>query len=293
MGTNASVLLLYKKKGITSFAALSKVKRLVDPKVGHAGTLDKFAEGLLVVMTGSMTRLNPLFSNLGKEYEAWIRFGMETSTLDPEGTIIATGSVPTLDAIKEAIDSRFLGTIMQAPPLYSAIHIDGVRASKRARDGQQITMDERPVTIHSFEVLDYADSILHCTLSVSKGTYIRSIARDLAIAVGSKGYLAALKRNAIGPYRVEEALEEKNEEAIIRSISQTSDLLLRLPQVGRFSVPQEDWKMMDNGKTSKGLLPMDGKEGTTIALAYALDTFRWVVDLKSGKILCQLGRGND
>ena len=103
MGTHASILLINKRSGLTSFSSLNAIKRTVDPKVGHAGTLDKFAEGLLVVLTGSMTKLNVLFSTMDKSYRATIRFGCETDTLDPEGEVIAKADLPSLDTIISTI----------------------------------------------------------------------------------------------------------------------------------------------------------------------------------------------
>src|SRR5690554_6120762 len=105
MGTNASILLIHKKSGVTSFTSLNDIKRTVDPKVGHAGTLDKFAQGLLVVLTGSMTKLNVLFSTMDKSYRAHIQFGIETDTLDPEGRVIAQAPIPTRTRIEAEIQS--------------------------------------------------------------------------------------------------------------------------------------------------------------------------------------------
>ncbi|MDD2407165.1 MAG: tRNA pseudouridine(55) synthase TruB, partial [Sphaerochaetaceae bacterium] len=130
--------MLNKPPGVTSFASLYPVKRTLGKKVGHAGTLDKFAQGLMIVLTGAFTRLNPLFSSMDKRYVATIQFGLETSTLDPEGEIICEKAPCDLPAIEQALKTSFIGTIMQKPPAYSALHIDGKRADTLARRGRYV-----------------------------------------------------------------------------------------------------------------------------------------------------------
>ncbi|MCK9599188.1 MAG: tRNA pseudouridine(55) synthase TruB, partial [Sphaerochaeta sp.] len=195
MGTNASILLINKKPGITSFSSLNDIKRTIEAKVGHAGTLDKFAQGLLIVLTGSMTRLNVLFSSMDKTYRAQIAFGSETDTLDPEGQVIAVADVPGYERIQKSIPS-FIGSLEQQPPQYSALHINGKRASDLARRGHEVQMAKRPITVYSFEPVSYEQGILVADIHVSKGTYIRSLARDLGLAAGSRAHLVGLTRTA-------------------------------------------------------------------------------------------------
>jgi len=197
------LILLYKPPGLTSFDALRDIKRALGTgKVGHTGTLDKFAEGLLLVLAGRALKLSQWFTHCDKQYEGTICFGAETETLDPEGAVIANAPVPSRENVEKAI-SQFLGEIEQAPPAYSAIHIDGERASALARRGEAPEMRKRPVTIHRLELLSweppYAKIFVHC----SSGTYIRSLAKDIALAAGSRAHLTALLRTQVGGFRVQ------------------------------------------------------------------------------------------
>jgi tRNA pseudouridine55 synthase len=200
-------LLLDKKPGLTSFETLAAVKRAFSTvKVGHTGTLDKFASGLMLILVGRGVKLAPLFLDCTKEYEGTIRFGTETDTLDPEGTVIAEGKVPSRAEIETALEA-FRGNIMQAPPQYSAVHINGRRAHELAREGKAVEMKERPVTVHSLELVSWTPPEAVLRAHVSSGTYIRSLARDIALAAGSRGYLTALKRTMAGPFSLENAEE--------------------------------------------------------------------------------------
>jgi len=200
------LLLINKKSGITSFDALREIKRALDTgKVGHTGTLDKFASGLLLVLTGKDLKLTQWFSHCDKQYTGRIRFGIETDTLDPEGSVIAEAAPPSREKAEQAL-SMFSGRIMQSPPAYSAIHINGKRASELARSGHQPEMKKREVTIHKIELRNwdppFADIFVHC----SSGTYIRSLARDIALAAGSRAHLCSLLRTRIAGFKLEDAV---------------------------------------------------------------------------------------
>jgi tRNA pseudouridine55 synthase len=200
------LILLNKPPGLTSFDTLRDIKRALGTgKVGHTGTLDKFAEGLLLVLTGRALKLSQWFTHCDKQYEGTICFGVETDTLDPEGAVIANAPIPSREDVEQAI-SQFLGNIEQAPPAYSAIHIDGERASALARKGETPKMQKRPVTIFRLELLSweppYAKIFVHC----SSGTYIRSLARDIALAAGSRAHLVALLRTQVGGFKLENAI---------------------------------------------------------------------------------------
>lgn len=199
-------VLLYKPSGITSFAALQTLKRrLATGKVGHTGTLDRFAEGLLVVLCGALTRFAPMVSEGEKEYEAVIRFGKETETLDPEGAVIGEGPIPSAEKIRAALPA-FIGTITQVPPAYSAVHIDGMRAHAVARRGEQPRLAPRETTIREILVRSYEPPDLFVTVTCSKGTYIRSLARDLGLACGTRAYVERLKRTRVGSFVAERAV---------------------------------------------------------------------------------------
>ncbi len=195
------ILLSDKEEDITSFSSLNKVKREYrGEKVGHAGTLDRFASGLMIVMVGGATKLNPIFSSFGKRYTATVKFGQETDTLDREGSVKAVSEkIPTEEELLGVLP-EFIGAQKQIPPVYSAIHIDGKRAYQEARKQKDIEMPERDIFISSISLLSFSSdtAVIDCT--VSKGTYIRSLARDIAIRCGSRGYLTALRRTEVGPF---------------------------------------------------------------------------------------------
>ena len=194
-----------KPAGITSFQALATVKKVCcTKKVGHTGTLDKFATGLLVVVSGWCTRLVPWFTGLDKRYNATIRFGEETDTLDPEGEVIATAAVPCEAEAARAVKS-FLGPIEQVPPHYSAVHTSGERAYRLARAGIEVDLKPRGVKIHSIEVLAFKAPEMEIDVRCSKGTYIRSLARDIGKAAGSRAYITELRRTQVGPFFVDGA----------------------------------------------------------------------------------------
>ncbi|MDR1444371.1 MAG: tRNA pseudouridine(55) synthase TruB [Treponema sp.] len=199
-------LLLDKSPGQTSFEALWAVKKALGTgKVGHTGTLDKFASGLLIVLAGRATRLSPWISHCDKTYLAAIFFGTETDTLDPEGSAAARGPVPSRQQFEEVLP-RFRGNILQTPPLYSAIHLDGRRASELARAGEKPEMKARPVTIYELRLVSWEPPLARILVRCSGGAYIRSLARDLALACGSRAHLAELRRLAVAGFSVEAAL---------------------------------------------------------------------------------------
>lgn len=209
--SSSGIVLLAKQSGRTSFSSLFQVKRALNTtKVGHTGTLDAFADGLLVVLTGSLTRLVPYITNFDKTYLALVEFGSETDTLDPTGKIIKqTEKIPAEDEVRSVLP-KFIGEIEQVPPLYSAIHVDGKRASDIARDGKTAEIKPRKVRISSINLLDFYEKYALIEVSCSKGTYIRSLARDIALACGSFGHLRALRRTNVGPYNLKDAVGAEN-----------------------------------------------------------------------------------
>jgi len=199
-------LLLNKNPGTSSFDSLRPIKKALGTgKVCHTGTLDTFADGLLVILTGQAVKLSAWFTGCDKRYLALVRFGEETDTLDPEGKMIATAPLPQRSDVEAALPA-FTGEIMQAPPIFSAIHINGKRAHELARAGIETEMEKRPVTIHSLSLRSWdpphAELEVHC----SSGTYIRSLARDMALAVGSRAHLRALRRTQVGNFSLDDAL---------------------------------------------------------------------------------------
>jgi tRNA pseudouridine55 synthase len=246
------LILLNKKPGITSFEALGDIKRALGTgKAGHTGTLDKFARGLLVVLTGRALKLSPWFSHCDKQYRGRIHFGIETDTLDPEGNVIAESAMPLLENVKLVV-SRFSGEIMQKPPVFSAIHVNGQRASKLARSGETVEMKERQVNIYKLELESwnppFADIFVHC----SSGTYIRSLARDIALAAGSRAHLCELTRTQVAGFSLDMADDMKAD--FPRPVDKSAIAALGLPW---FEVSSSDVQYIFHGKPLAPFL--DGK----------------------------------
>ncbi|MDR0389080.1 MAG: tRNA pseudouridine(55) synthase TruB [Spirochaetaceae bacterium] len=226
-------ILLNKKPGIASFDSLGRIKRALETgKVGHAGTLDSFAQGLLIVLVGRATRLASWFSDSVKSYRGTILFGEETATLDGEGEVIARAEPPSRQALEKALPD-FSGDILQAPPAYSALHIKGERAYALARRGVEPVMEKRPVTVYELTLDAYESPLGEITVRCSKGTYIRSLARDLALAAGSRGRLVSLTRTAIGGFSLDDALcfdgDDDEIRAALKPIDKASLARLGLP----------------------------------------------------------------
>ena len=252
------ILLLGKKPGVTSFGALSAVKKaFATGKAGHTGTLDKFASGLLLVLVGRAVKLAPMFTGYNKEYTGTIKFGEETDTLDPEGTVIAQGRIPAREEV-EAVLADFRGNILQTPPAYSAIHIDGQRAHELARKGKEPVMKKRPVTIHSLEILSWTapEAVIH--VYCSTGTYIRSLARDIALAVGSRASLSGLIRTKVGPFRLEDAVFQEDTaegENLVKALRPLDKDLFRYLSIPYFVLDDRAAESFIHGRALEGLLP--------------------------------------
>lgn len=200
---------LNKPLHFTSADAVNKVKYLLRPqKIGHAGTLDPLATGVLPLALGEGTKCINLLMDAKKTYEFSVTFGERRSTDDAEGEVVATSQVmPTAEAI-QAVLPRFTGPIMQLPPIYSALKVAGRRAYDMARAGEEVVLEPRPVTIHALEFLglDEKGIVGAFRATVSKGTYIRSLGRDIAQALGSEGYISRLHRAAVGPFTDRDAI---------------------------------------------------------------------------------------
>lgn len=209
----SGLVLLDKPEGLTSFQALGALKKALDLRqVGHLGTLDRFAGGLLPVLVGSSTRLAFLFEDADKAYQAVFHLGRSTATLDPEGEVVCEAPVPTLERLQQALES-FRGRIRQTPPEYSAVHVGGQRAYQLARAGRKPELQPREVTIHRIEVLRWQPPELELAIDCSKGTYVRALARDLGRLAGSCAYVSRLSRLRVGDFRLEEAVAPQDFQA--------------------------------------------------------------------------------
>lgn len=208
-----------KPAGPTSTAVVNKVRWAFDArKAGHAGTLDPEATGVLAIALGEATKTVPFITDALKAYEFTVRLGAATNTDDAEGEIISTSDErPNDAAIKEALHA-FVGDIEQVPPQFSAVKIDGERAYKRARDGEEMEIAARPLYVESLVMLDRPDAD-HVTLEMvcGKGGYVRSIARDLGDALGCKGHVRELRRTWSGPFEVANAITLEQVEALAKT----------------------------------------------------------------------------
>ena len=237
-------IILDKPLGLGSTQAVGAVKRVCREagvgkvKVGHGGTLDPLATGVLPIALGEATKLCGRMLDASKIYDFTVAFGTETAGLDAEGEVVATSDMrPTLAEL-EAVLPRFTGPIEQVPPAFSAIKIDGERAYDRARKGEAVEMKARSVTIHALDVHEAsAGSLDSATLSahVSKGTYIRSLARDIAHAAGTVGHVTMLRRRKAGPFDLSQAISLDKLNAFGQGAAQ-SEIILPL-EAGLVDIP--------------------------------------------------------
>ncbi len=265
-------IVLDKPLGLGSTQAVSAVKRALrqgghgKAKVGHGGTLDPLATGVLPIALGEATKLAGRMLDATKTYDFTVQFGRQTDTLDREGQVIATSPVqPEPGAVARVVAERFTGVIEQVPPAYSAILIDGRRAYDRARDGEDIDMPTRTVTIlhwgaiHEAQVDDERTATL--TVTVSKGTYVRSLARDIALALGTVGHVTMLRRVRAGPFALAQAISLDNLDAIAKGAN--LELMILPLEAGLDDIPAldldpEQARAVRQGRVLTGLPQSDG-----------------------------------
>lgn len=205
------IILIDKPAEMTSFGVVARVRRVLTQqqqkkvKVGHTGTLDPFATGLMILVIGKECKNAGHYTKLDKVYEATIRLGQTSSTGDPEGEITdVSGDQPLRDSIEQAMGA-FTGDIQQRPPIFSAIKINGQRAYKLARNGEEVEIPERTVTVHSLELVEYTYPEVKIRTHVSSGTYIRSLAADIGTTLGTGAYCTQLRRTAINKWKITDA----------------------------------------------------------------------------------------
>ena len=209
-------LLVDKPAGISSFGVVAKVRWLIKQstgqkiKIGHTGTLDPAATGLMILVLGSYTKRATQFSGLDKIYVAELTLGATSSTGDREGEIIQKSThKPTKIEVEPVLD-KFVGANVQKPPIYSAIKVDGQRAYKLAREGKEVKIEPRQITIHSIKDINYTYPKLSFVTEVSSGTYIRSLAEDIGQQLGTGAYMSALNRTEIADYKLGDAISTEN-----------------------------------------------------------------------------------
>ena len=278
-------IILDKPVGMGSTQAVATVKRALreagEPKVkvGHGGTLDPLASGVLPIALGEATKLAGRMLDATKSYDFTIRVGEETDTLDLEGKVIATSEVlPSRHEVEAALH-RFSGPIDQVPPAFSALKVEGKRAYDLARAGEEVALRSRRVTVHELHLVDMKDRDATLSATVSKGTYIRSLARDLAHALGTVGHVTMLRRTKAGPFTLEKAisLDFLGDAAKARQLTRTVlPLEAGLDDIPGLPVTPEQAQLLRQGQRLFGiparglLLATDG--GTPVALVEASDS---------------------
>jgi tRNA pseudouridine55 synthase len=205
-------IILDKPLGLTSAQGVAAVKRILRtaglpvPRIGHGGTLDPLASGVLPIALGEATKLAGRMLDAAKAYDFTVQFGTQTTTLDAEGAVVATSDVRPTEAAIRAVLPRFTGPITQIPPQYSALKVDGQRAYALARAGETVTLAARQLIIHSLTLTAVTPDSASFSTRVSKGTYIRSLARDIADALGTVGHVTLLRRTLSGPFTLDRAI---------------------------------------------------------------------------------------
>ena len=276
-------IILDKPLGLGSTQAVSAVKRAIreagEPKtkVGHGGTLDPLASGVLPIALGEATKVAGRMLDASKDYEFTVRFGEETDTLDAEGEAVATSAVrPTVKQV-ESVLPRFTGEIEQVPPAYSALKVGGKAAYARARAGEDLELAPRIVTVTALRLVDCSADDVTLAATVSKGTYIRSLARDVARALNSVGHVAMLRRTRAGPFSLDSAisLDFLNEAAKARDLMRTVlPLEAALDDIPALPVTPGQAQLLRHGQRLSGFpakpgLQLASLDGVPVALVEA------------------------
>jgi tRNA pseudouridine55 synthase len=204
------IILIDKPAGLTSFGVVARIRRVLTQqaqkkvKVGHTGTLDPFATGLMILVVGKECKKAELYSKLDKVYEATFRLGQTSTTGDPEGEITTVSNQEPTQAEVEKVLTSFEGEITQRPPIFSAIKVGGQRAYKLARDGKEVEIPTRQVTVYSLELLDYSYPEVKIRVHVSSGTYVRTLAEDIGSTLGTGAYCTELRRTKIADWSIDD-----------------------------------------------------------------------------------------
>ena len=229
------ILLIDKPAGMTSHDVVDRVRKASGiRKVGHTGTLDPGATGLLILCLGRATKLSDFFVGLDKTYEGNMLLGTVTDSYDMDGEVLETNEVPELskDDIKIAME-KFIGDIEQIPPMVSAVKVGGKRLYKLARQGETVERDPRPVSVYEFSLLDYEKPNVQFRLRCSRGTYARALCHDVGAALGCGGCLSELRRTQVGPHSIEDAakLDDLQSPEDVRNAMLPMEEALTLPRV--------------------------------------------------------------
>lgn len=307
MGKNAEqkydgILLVNKPVGLSSHDVVQKIRRITSTsKVGHTGTLDPLAEGLLVLCLGRSTKIAQFLTGYDKTYQAVITLGKESKTYDSEGIDENTpeNQIPEIDKIKlESLLNKFRGNIIQTVPYFSAIHVDGKRLYESARNNEEVQLPQREVTINELKLIDYNQPELSIEISCSKGTYIRSLAHDIGQTLGCGAYLSQLKRTQVADFKLDDSftikeISEFDEENSLQS------KLLNFQQALSYSsiIVSDDFKekvFQGQKLMSSGIIGFDGdfelgdkvilkvQSGEVLAIGESmLDSHNWKDDTEN------------
>jgi tRNA pseudouridine55 synthase len=248
------ILNFNKPRGLTSFSAIGPVRNGTGQRrVGHAGTLDPLADGVLLICVGAATRVIEYLMDLPKVYRATVHLGIETDTYDAEGKVVATHDVDVSeDAVREAL-GRFVGEIDPQPPAYSAVKVGGRPAYQLARRGEELDLRPRRVMVYRIDLLRFAPPEIEIEVECGRGTYVRSLAHDLGQALGCGAHLALLTRTRVGPFRIEDSADES---ALAAAFADGTwpDLLqpidCALMHMPALTVPIEDEKDLRHGQSA-------------------------------------------
>ena len=280
------MILIDKPPGVSSFAALGAIKRLLGTgKIGHTGTLDPFATGLLVVLVGTYTRLAGHISGLDKRYEMTVCFGSATDTLDRDGSVNRHCDPPSVESLR-AVLPQFCGRLSQIPPAYSAVRIGGRRAYEMARSGAEVELAPRQVELFDVRLCSYVAPLAELEVHCSKGTYMRSLARDIAEAAGSCAHLQQLRRTAVGPFSVRDAVPAEELDPA-RDLHSAARFIDALPGFVSLTVSEKAASRVRNGGRiavadfvaahTGGPLPVEGRASDAVLALF--DTERSLLAL--------------
>ena len=282
------ILLVDKPEGVSSAGVIRVLKpSLGGSKVGHLGTLDPFASGLLPLCIGEATKVARFLLLEEKAYEGRIRLGRETDTLDRTGTTTGEAAVPPFDAAELArVRARFLGPQRQTPPMYSALKRDGVPLYRLARPGVEVERAERDITIHALELTAVDEGAIDFTVRCTKGTYVRVLAADVGRALGTVAHLERLRRTAVGPFRIADAKGPDELNSTPVSAWPLVSIASALGSVRRLTVgprelaalrhgQQESWRELPAGRVGEAALLVDGGGRVTAVLEMAAEAAGW------------------
>lgn len=230
------IIVINKHKGCTSHDIVYKIKKIFNSKVGHTGTLDPMATGVLPILVGKGTLCSKYLVNHDKTYRAKIQLGKRTDTADAEGNIIEELNITNLQLEKETLEKillEFLGKQTQIPPMYSAIKINGKKLYEYARKGQTIEIAPREIEIYNIQLLNVDNNLkqIEFEVSCSKGTYIRSLCEDIAKAIGTIGYMAELQRLQVGDFNIKESITIKQLEENINNTNFINNSIIKLEDI--------------------------------------------------------------